>query len=367
MQPAQSAPLTLPATLEQITAEWLSAALSTRFPGVVVRSVYFGTRIEGTGMKVRLLLDYNDAGHAAKLPPTMWIKGALHDYGKNIRAAFEREALFYNDVAPLRIVTCPTGYFAAYDEQAGQGIVLMEDLLARHASFGDPVQPASPQLVAQTLKMEAALHARWWQNPDLVNFGERGGSLRKDGVIDRLMGEASWNAAMSMPRTRGIPSLLRDRKRVLEAIHSMLAMNDRLPECLLHGDPHLGNMYFLADGSVGFLDWQRMMRGPWIWDVAYTLCGFLSTEDRRIHEKTLLAGYLSELAALGVRAPGFEEAWLLYQAQLFYGMVWSVVPPGTQPEDVIESVCTRFALAIADHDAFGAVERLALRAAASPR
>jgi hypothetical protein len=346
----------LPNVLDDVTAEWLSVALSSRYPGVKVNSVFHGTQIAGTGMKVRLLLDYNAAGHAARLPATMWIKGALHEYAKNIRAAFQREVLFYREVAPLQIVRCPQAYFAQTDEGAGQGIVLMEDLLASNASFGDPVQPASPELVATTLRMEAQLHARWWRSPELSMFGERGGSLRTDGVIDRLMAPPSWNAAMSMPRSRGIPQPLRDGARVHDAIHKLLAMNDRMPECLLHGDPHLGNMYFPTDGGIGFLDWQRMMRGPWIWDVAYTLCGFLSIEDRRIHEKALIATYLEELRKAGGEAPAFEVAWRLYQAQLFYGMVWSVVPPGTQPEDVIESVCTRFAVAIADHDAFQAVE-----------
>jgi hypothetical protein len=115
-------------------------------------------------------------------------------------------------------------------------------------------------------------------------------------------------------------------------------------------------MYFPAEGGIGFLDWQRMMRGPWIWDVAYTLCGFLGIADRRAHERDLLANYLDELRKAGGEAPTFDVAWQLYQAQLFYGMVWSVVPPGTQPEDAIESVCTRFAVAIADHDAFQAVQ-----------
>jgi aminoglycoside/choline kinase family phosphotransferase len=163
---------------------------------------------------------------------------------------------------------------------------------------------------------------------------------------------------MALPRARGVPAPLRDRVRVHGAIHRMLDMNDRLPECLLHGDPHLGNMYFPGDRGIGFLDWQRMMRGPWIWDVAYTLCGFLSPNDRRAHEKALLRDYLTDLTKLGAPAPSFEDAWTLYRAQLFYGMVWVVVPPGTQPEDAIESVSTRFAQAIVDLDAFEVVARL---------
>lgn len=347
--------MALPNTLEEITAEWLTAALGSNYPGVKVNSVFHGTQVAGTGMKVRLLLDYNAAGHAARLPATMWIKGALHEYAKNIRAAFQREVLFYREVAPLDIVRSPKAYFAQSDAEAGQGLVLMEDLLASNSSFGDPTQPASVDRVAATLKMQAGLHGRWWRSPELSKFGERGGSLRSDGVIDRLMAPPSWNAAMSMPRSHGIPEPLRDGARVHQAIHKMLAANDRLPECLLHGDPHLGNMYFTSDGGIGFLDWQRMMRGPWIWDVAYTLCGFLSIEDRRAHERELLAAYLDGLKHAGGEPPTFEVAWQLYQAQLFYGMVWSVVPPGTQPEDVIASVCTRFAVAIADHDAFRAL------------
>lgn len=350
--------LPLPATLDDVTTDWLSRALSVQYPGVEVRSLHFGTIIEGTGMKVRLLLDYNAAGHAAGLPPTMWIKGAFHEYGKNIRAAFQREVLFYRDVYPENVLEAPKPYFAELDAEAGQGVVLMEDLLARNARFGDPVEPVSPALAAQTLAMLAKLHARWWESPELSRFGERGGSLKEDGVIQRLMQRPSWDAAMALGRADAFPAAIRDRDRVNTALERVLAHNDTLPECLLHGDPHLGNMYYPAADAIGFLDWQRMMRGPWVWDVAYMLCGFLSPEDRRRHEQALLRGYLGELARHGAPAPDFDAAWDLYRAQLFYGIVWTVVPPGTQPEAAITAVSTRFAIAIDDLDGFEAVDRL---------
>lgn len=332
-------PIPTPASRETITAEWLTQALSVNYPGTEVKSVYFGSEIYGTGAKLRLLLDYNDAGHRHGLPPTMWIKGPFHEYSRNIHAAFERETLFYRDISPQVNIRSPKGYFA------GDGVVLIEDLLAANASFGDPATPLTVAMVRDVLEIQARYHALWWQSPKLDILGKRGGSLKEDGVIERLMQPDSWNRAMAMERSRGVPAALRDRDRVWGGIERLLAVNDTLPECLLHGDPHIGNMYFV-DGRVGLLDWQRLMRGPWIWDLAYMLAGSLAPHDRRNHEKELLSYYLEQLASHGVAAPSFDETWELYRINLFYGMVWVVVPDGTQTEEAIYSVSSRFAAAI---------------------
>ena len=53
----------LPIRVEELTAEWLTRALSSRYPETVVTEVHIGTIIAGTATKVRLLLSYNDAGH----------------------------------------------------------------------------------------------------------------------------------------------------------------------------------------------------------------------------------------------------------------------------------------------------------------
>src|SRR3546814_15399534 len=80
----------LPLRIEEITADWLSTVLAENYPGTKVTEVHVGTVIAGTATKVRLLLAYNEAGHAHRLPPTMWLKGGF------IRHAYTFDESFVN-------------------------------------------------------------------------------------------------------------------------------------------------------------------------------------------------------------------------------------------------------------------------------
>ena len=52
-----------------------------------------------------------------------------------------------------------------------------------------------------------------------------------------------------------------------------------LDQCLVHGDTHLGNTYFLPDGQCGLLDWQLMGRGHPMHDVSYIIATALSIAE----------------------------------------------------------------------------------------
>ena len=150
-----------------------------------------------------------------------------------------------------------------------------------------------------------------------------------------------------MPRSEGVTGPVRNLDTVWAGLKRQQQTNDQLPECILHGDPHIGNMYFIDD-KPGLLDWHRMMRGAWIWDVAYMMIGSLTPEDRRAHEQGLLQFYLQALAEHGIKAPSFADAWELYRINAFYGIIWVTVPENTQPEDVIGAMSTRYSTAIND-------------------
>ena len=142
----------MPETLEGITADWLTRALEIDYPGTVVTSATPGSSVRATGTKLRLLLDYNDAGHAHRLPPTMWFKSGLEPHSDHVRSSHEREGLFYSQIAPHGLINAPKGYFAEVDDRgfAGQ---LIEDLLARNARFGSEARPVGTDAAAQTLTM----------------------------------------------------------------------------------------------------------------------------------------------------------------------------------------------------------------------
>ena len=347
----------LPLKTEDVNAEWLSAALSSRYPGVQVTSLNVGTVIRGTATKMQLLLDYNEAGVEHGLPPTMVLKGGfdIPDVGNIVGlTGYAREVEFFNDVAPQLSINIPRSYFGAIDPETGQAVVLLEDLTARNVTFGRATSPITPEIAAESLDIMARYHALWWESPRLDPLARFPGVLEP--IILYLLGPENWAACMERPRAAAVTGELRDHDRVQAAVVTMWERNKEAPRCFIHGDPHLGNMYFEPDGSPGFLDWQGAMCGTWAHDVTYFLIGSLDVEDRRSHERSLLEDYLDRLASYGAPAPGFDDAWLAYRRNVMHGFMWVVNPEELQPEDVNTACATRFATAAIDLESLAALE-----------
>ncbi|MFI5808491.1 phosphotransferase [Streptomyces sp. NPDC051561] len=145
------------------------------------------------------------------------------------------------------------------------------------------------------------------------------------------------------------------------ALRRSLELAAEGPQTLLHGDVHIGNTYRTADGRLGFVDWQVLMRGNWACDVAYLITSGLSVEDRRETERDLLALYLEHLAKAGGAAPDPGAAWLAYRRQTLYPLyIWlttrgrSLIQPRYQPDAVCDAIIGRTEAAVRDLDAVGA-------------
>ena len=340
----------LPRAIEEVTADWVSAALSARYPGTEVTRLTFGSAVRATGTKQRLLLEYNDAGHAHRLPATMWFKGGLEPHSDHVRTSHVRETLYYDRIAPLNLVNGPAGYFAATDED-GFSAQLIEDLLQRNARFGTALQPLSPETAARALEMLARLHAHWWRSSELDQLGPPGGSLATDGIILRLLTAEAWATALAVPAAAGLPHAWHDAATVRAGMETLWEIDRRSERlCMVHGDAHPGNLFFEQDGRPGFLDWQRLMQCDWAHDVNYFLLSSLEVETCAAHEEDLLRHYLGARAGLGVAPMDWDDAWLSYRQHTMYGLIWNVVPPTMQPAEVCEAVAIRFNAAAGRHD-----------------
>jgi aminoglycoside phosphotransferase (APT) family kinase protein len=168
----------------------------------------------------------------------------------------------------------------------------------------------------------AKLHAAFWESPrfagDLswVRSREngRGGMGWERFVSGQLLRRAEKTFGRKMPDEFARACVFVHTRR--ERLEDLWAQGQRT---LVHGDPHLGNLFFDAD-RVGLLDWQVIQRAPGMKDVSYFLCNSLRTELRREHERDLIRHYLETLEGLGVGAPGFDEAW--YQHRIFALYSW---------------------------------------------
>ena len=321
-----------------------------RYPDTVVTGARGGTVIPGTATKAQFFLEYNDAGRAHGLPPSLWLKAGFEAHSARSAPLYAAEVNFYRDLAPRLPINCPTSFFEGLEPESGSGVLLLEDLGLRDVRFGDPTDRIDAEMAARVLDLQARFHAVP-RLPDLqadkLIWLRGGGAIDAVNVVDEYID--FWETAARQPRFAFVTGKLQDRELMRRTVHQMRA-NDRVGrrDAFVHGDSHPGNMFFEPDGGVGLLDWQTCQLGEWAADVAYFLVLALSVEDRRRHERDLLQHYLDRLAASGVAAPTFDEAWLSYRQHAAWCFLTTLCPVERQPEAVCMTWAERACAAILD-------------------
>ena len=335
-----------------MTPAFFSSALSTWHPATTVTEVRIGQVIPGTATKLAVELEY---GTDTTLPSRMWVKAGWEKHSAAVTAQYRAEVTFYSCIADSLDINTPQCYFAGIDPVSGSGLLLLEDLTLRPVTFGDATRPITVDQVAQVLGLQANYHARHW-NSEILWAPWLKGSHNESTFHETMVSEEHWSRHLAMPRGELLPPPLRDRHRVAAALAHIFEITSTPPEpCLIHADPHLGNLFFETDGRPGLLDWQSPQRGHWAHDVTYTLISTLSVEDRRAHQGDLLHGYLRDRAALGVAVPHFDQAWHAYRQHVIYGFMWSMCPPEIQAEENVVAMTERFATAGIDLDTLSVV------------
>jgi len=345
----------LPKSLDDVTADWLSLALGIDHPGTQVTGLQPGTVIRGMATKAQFLLHYNETGRSFGLPPSLWLKAGFEAHSARSAPLYAAEVNFFRDIAPVAPIPCPRSYFQAIDPDTGGGVLLLEDLTLRNVRFGAQLEPLPPEVAAAVLEAQASCHAFLWAEEEQRRFPwlMAGGAIHQVDVIDEFLG--FWKDAERRPRFQQVPDLLKDPPRVRRALRQMEANDRREAKCLVHGDCHLGNLFFERDGRPGFLDWQTAMRGHWAFDVSYFLIVSLSVEDRRRSERELIKHYLGQLTDRGVKAPSFEAAWRSYRQHAMWCFLTALCPVEKQSEEICIMNAERSCAAIVDLDTLGSL------------
>jgi hypothetical protein len=342
----------LPMVPEELTADWLSAALGREVTAVETSEIVWGT-----ATKVRLNVSYADEPDAWGPPAALCAKGGFDERlrGYDLAPAYLLEASFFGDLAPELDARLPRCWYAGLDPEHGQGIVVLDDLVATGCSFGEPTEAWSPDRVSAGLEVQARWHAQTWGsspgNRDWLTVGSS--SVRAAAAV--LLGSQHWEQHFAQEGAPALPASLRDSAAIKRAFEGLWSADDAGANCLAHGDAHIGNTYVDADGNPGFLDWQAVCLGPWSYDVAYFIGGALSVADRRAHERDLVNGYLDALASSGGPRIDAEAAWLEYRRHALHGFLWAVTPAVMQPLERVVAMAERHVAAIEDLDSLGAL------------
>jgi hypothetical protein len=318
----------LPMKIAEITAEWLTAALRTQAPGVTVRGVEVVDVINGTSTKVRLRLDLDEAAQRAGIPAIVILKGGFEPHSRAMEFIHQKEVCGYRDILPAFGLPSPASYFADFSEEQHQGIVIMEDLVARGVTFCDPLKPQSYERISRRLTVLARFHARTWGTTDFLPGGRWQDinpmlvSLRP--YFERYLAPETWKRCIASPQGAAASVRFLDREWAIGALDRLTSLSCQLPHSIVHGDTHLGNLYIDKDGSPGFYD-AIPSRAPGILEVSYHMTSALDTADQARWEGPLVRDYLAELGRNGVETPSFDEAMRQYGAFLAFGILTFII------------------------------------------
>ena len=342
----------IPATWDDLTADWFSAVL-----GADIASFELLHRSDGSNRRAGARLTYA----AGSGPEVVFLKaeGSHREVHARNGNLFNEPRLAASGL-PLP-VDHPEPYAVVIDEPGLDWLVVMEDVTRRGADPRDSTRPMTFAQATDGVRGLARLHRTYWgftpeSQPALAwvqtwaptEGFQSGLRLRVPTGLERA-------ADLLSPEI-----LRRSGDEIVDLWCRYVGLLDRDPVTLLHADTHIGNTYVLPGDEVGFLDWQVARRGNWSQDVGHFFQGAVTTDDRRASERDVIAAYASDV---GQGLDG-DEAFTWYRASAFYGLaIWlsTLGVDGYQSPEISRALVQRFAAAVVDLDALGALEHLESR------
>ena len=196
-------------------------------------------------------------------------------------------------------------------------------------------------------------------NPAAAFHGSRPPRPFSRASLQPVLAPETWNAYVRMPRGAAASNRFHDVEWAKKALRAMDVLSAQTPNCVIHGDTHLGNTFMEPDGTPGFYDIVPR-RAPPMAEVCYHITLSLDIVDRQAAERDLVRHYLEELKRHGIAdAPSFDEAMHQHAAFLIEGYCLVLTnDPFFQPEPPITAYAARFSEAMLDNDTAGVLARV---------
>jgi hypothetical protein len=323
----------IPTTTQDLTAPWLTAALRSSGLDVQVASFRATDFAEGAGMMSRLVrveLEYaRGSGPASVVVKLPCANEANRAVAVNYHL-YTREVLFYRDAAPRTPARTVATYYADIDGET-DFVLVLEDLAGYH--IGDQIVGCTVAQARLCMPMMAELHASFWNkvdHPDFDFIPYHYPSFQSDNLYAGAV--AGWDA-MAELADDALPQPLSELKsRYLAAIPRMQEWITAEPRTIVHGDFRMDNLFFgqaPGQSQVAICDWQGILRGNGAHDLAYFLSQSMPVQERRAHERELVAAWYEGLVRGGVSDYSAEQAWEDYRRAVLYLWTYVTVIAGT--------------------------------------
>jgi hypothetical protein len=342
-----------PFSIEEVTPEWLTAVLRAdgalaaegTVTGVATEQIAVGTGFLSDLFRLRLQGDGPES-LILKIPATSALYRATAQ-GANV---YQREVVFYRDLAKSCPLRTPHAYYAEFESVAM--VLLLEDL--GHLEAPDHLEGLELGRAGLVIDRLAEFHA-WGASAnhpplDPAIFPAVVDQVGQLGAVIPL----GWEIYLAN-RRHDHPSAV---DRLIERLPDLtLELADSLagPACLAHGDLRVDNLFF-AGNDVAVVDFQFCTRASGIYDVAYLLSQGLDTTVRRGHDRELVGRYAGALRCAGLFMDD-DTAWdqylrataLLVVFPLGAILGWPTL--GERARDLVLTLIERWAAAVVDVEA----------------
>jgi aminoglycoside phosphotransferase (APT) family kinase protein len=312
---------------DDLTAAFLTRALASHLGGASVAAVDpvpVGTGQVSDTYRLHLTYDRQPGDHPAGLPATLIAKVPAADPASRGAArafrTYEIEASFYAQLAPGLPVAMPMCFYAAYDAEPDEYVVLLADLAP--AQPGDQLAGLSPDDAAAAIRELAALHAAGWGSRDLAALPWLNRSSAEAAALLAAVVSDLYPRFRDRYGDRLEPGTLGLIEEFLPHIDSYLAGGDG-PRTVVHGDFRADNLLFGPARPV-VLDWQTASFGAGTGDLSYVLGSSLPVPLRQVHEAALVRLYHSVLTSNGVPLT-WTDCWDGYRRHAFSGIVMDII------------------------------------------
>ncbi|HEX3611519.1 MAG TPA: phosphotransferase [Sporichthyaceae bacterium] len=295
--------------VEKLGIDWLREALGAEVTSFEVQPVAFSG---ATTDMARLHISRTDGGPAtliAKLRGERDIQQQMDQ----VMGLFAREAAFYAGYASAVPVRTPRCWFIGDGDVAP---LLLEDLGSQR--MGDQMDGMTLPDAQVTMDALGDLHAAYWgsdqlADPALASPGE--------GIFAALIGQLVASGAPALAERYGdrvSPDVLAAILERAPAWPEILARLVEGPQTLIHNDARLDNLFFGADGTPCFIDWQAVARGRGTQDVGNLLAGSMDGDDLSANWQSLLKRYHARLVGNGIGGYSFDDAVAHYRQNIVY-------------------------------------------------
>ncbi len=318
--------------MSDVTPAWLTAALQSAGHNVEIATVSATPLGVGVGMMSglqSLALTYAKGTGPALLVLKMPTENDVNRSVADLYHLYERETLFYRDIASRSTAYTPVVYRADID--GNNFVLLLEDL--SDYTLGDQVKGCTLEETEGGVAWLARHHASLWgqtDDPELAFLPEVSPSYSSDGLMQGCA--FGWDP-MAALFGHVVPERIAALKdRYLAVLPKLFDWMATPPLTVVHGDFRMDNLFFgSAPGQEPLIaiDWQGSLRGRASQDIAYFLSGSLPIELRRQHERALINQWHTGLVASGVTGFSEADAWEDYRKAVLYVWVIAVVIAGT--------------------------------------